>query len=83
MRRQAVPGTFAYTPSRGTVLAAGIADAVGDLHPNRRHRLQHRPATVSFDGYNNATPITALFCHLNLRIGIASIALATSQWCKP
>ena len=37
-----VAGTFAYTPASGTVLEAGNADAVRDLHADRHHRLHRR-----------------------------------------
>ena len=38
-----VPGTFVYTPAAGTVLTAGAgADAVGDLHADRRGELHDR-----------------------------------------
>ena len=34
-----VPGTFVYTPAAGTVLSRRGADAVGDLHADRRGEL--------------------------------------------
>ena len=37
-----VPGTFVYTPASGTVLNAGRADAVGDLHADRCGELHDR-----------------------------------------
>ena len=33
------PGTFVYTPASGTVLNAGRADVVGDLHADRHREL--------------------------------------------
>ena len=34
-----VPGTFVYTPAAGTVLNAGAADVVGDVHADRHGEL--------------------------------------------
>ena len=45
-RDRHVAGTFVYTPAAGTVLNAGCADAVGDLHADRCGEL-HDGATAN------------------------------------
>ena len=51
-----VPGTFVYTPAAGTVLNAGVgADAVGDLHADRRGELHDRDGDVAIT-VTKATP---------------------------
>ena len=42
-----VPGTLTYDPLAGTVLNAGDADAVGDLHAGRRRQLCGAPRSRS------------------------------------
>ena len=51
-----VPGTFVYSPAAGTVLNAGIAHVVGDLHADRCARTTPpRRATVTIN-VAKATP---------------------------
>jgi hypothetical protein len=73
-----VPGTFAYTPLSGTVLAAGSQTLSATFTPTDATDYNTAAATVSLTVSNNATPISRLvFATQPSQSGIAGIALAS------